>query len=57
MEHPLEPGWLLGNHFEWLVISYHSKGASVQVRVEAIDAEHNGEHLPVNVWVVRFVLN
>ena len=48
------PGWcseegLLGNHFEWLVISYHSKGASVQVRVEAIDAEHNGKHLPVNV--------
>ena len=43
---------LLGNHFEWLVISYHSKGASVQVRVEAIDAEHNSEHLPVNVWVV-----
>ena len=57
LEHPLEPGWcseerLLGNHFEWLVISYHSKGASVQVRVEAINAEHNGEHLPVNVWVV-----
>ena len=43
---------LLGNHLEWLVISYYSKGASIQVRVEAIDAEHNGEHLPVNVWVV-----
>ena len=57
LEHPLEPGWyseegLLGNHFEWIVISYHSKGASIQVRVEAIDAEHNGEYLPVNVWVV-----
>ena len=57
LEHPLEPGWcseegLPGNNFEWLVISYHSKGASVQVRVLAIGAEHNGEHLPVSVWVV-----
>ena len=33
------------------MIRYHSKGASVQVRVEAIDAEHNSEHLPVNVLV------
>ena len=52
LEHPLESGWCseegrLGNHFEWLVISYHSKGASVQVRVEATDSEHNSEHLPV----------
>ena len=34
------------------MISYHSKGAPVQVHVEAIDAEHNGEHFPVNVLVV-----
>ena len=57
LEHPPEPGWcseegLLGNHFERLVISYYSKGASEQLRVEAIDAEHNSEHLPVSTLVV-----